>query len=104
MNSALLPVPVALVTVRKRSITKVNTVKKQPIRIGTIIPPWYIFEKVPIASSRSGQKPPFSFPTLKLSGLPITKRQMIYPIIIQASGAIQEIALLALFGCTDEVE
>ena len=72
----MLPLPEALDTVNNLSIQKVSTVKKHPIRIGTMIPPSYIFVNVPLGPLCCGQKPPFGSGVVKLLGAPNTKRQM----------------------------
>src|SRR5437870_2918236 len=104
MNSALDPLPAAFKTVSNLSITKVITIRKHPIRIGTMIPPSYILENAPSGPSCLGQKPPLLSGFVKLLSAPITKRQIQYPAIIQIRGASHEMALLDFFACTDVVD
>src|SRR5882757_2723153 len=101
MNSAILPLPVALAIVIKRSITKVNTVSSAPIRIGTMIPPRYIRGKLPLGPSCVGQKPPLGSGLVKLESAPMINLQIRYPAMIHTVGATHEIELPFLFGCTD---
>src|SRR5450631_1043677 len=100
MNSLIFPLPVALLTVRNLSTTKVNTVSRQPIRIGTIIPPRYIRASADFAPSWLGQNPPFRSGLVKLLSAPIINRQMIKPIITHRSGASQEMEFPFFAACT----
>jgi hypothetical protein len=100
MNSLILPLPVALIIVKNLSTTKVSTVSRQPIKIGTMIPPRYIRARAVFAPSWLGQKPPLRSGFVKLSGLPIKNLQIKNPIITQAKGAIQEIELPLFAVCT----
>src|SRR5574343_157149 len=97
-NSALLAVPVALITVNRRSITKINTMMKLPIKIGTTIPPSYILASPVKAPLWLGQKPPAKSGLVKLLLVPSTNLQRMYPITTPAKGAIHEIMLLLFFG------
>src|SRR5450759_4936710 len=94
MKSAIDPLPEALRTVNSLSITNVNTIKKQPINIGTIIPPSYIFEKFVFGPLWLGQKPPAGSGFVKFAVAPTTKRHITYPAIIQIRGASHDICLL----------
>ena len=92
--------PVALVIVNILSITKVITVKRQPINTGTIIPPKYILFNALFGPSCDGQnasEPGFENPDAS----PKINLQKAYPTITQTNGAIHEIALLDFFTCTD---
>src|SRR5664279_1792719 len=100
MNSLIFPLPVAFVTVKKRSTTNVNTVSRQPIKIGTIIPPRYIRASADLAPSWLGQKPPLGSGLVKLSGFPIKNLQIINPIITHNKGASQEMELPFFAACT----
>src|SRR5436305_10907236 len=100
MNSLIFPLPVAFVTVRNLSTTNVNTVSRQPIKIGTIIPPRYIRASAVFAPSWLGQNPPFGSGLVKLLGSPITNLQIIKPIITHRSGASQEMEFPFLPACT----
>src|SRR5450432_745657 len=100
MNSLIFPLPVALLTVRNLSTTKVNTVSRQPIRIGTIIPPRYIRASALLAPSWLGQNPPDGSGLVKLLGSPIKNLHIKKPIITQKRGAIQEMELPFLATCT----
>src|ERR1700687_747676 len=93
MNSLIFPLPVAFVTVKNLSTTKVRTVSRQPIRIGTIIPPRYMRARADFAPSWPGQNPPEGSGLVKLLSAPIKNLQIIYPIITHKSGASQEIEL-----------
>src|SRR5580704_11546452 len=98
MNSAILPLPVALLIVKKRSNTKVITVSNAPIRIGTMIPPRYIRDRPLFGPSCFGQKPPEGSGLVKLPSAPIINLQIRYPAIIHTNGATQEIELPCFFG------
>src|SRR5437868_12315273 len=98
MKSAFEDFPEALATVSALSTTKVNTIKKQPIRIGTIIPPAYILARSPLGPWCFGQKPPAGSGAVKLLAEPITKRQIMYPARMQMIGASKEIMLLDFFA------
>src|SRR6202012_2437896 len=98
MNSAILPLPVAFEIVMKRSITKVITVKRAPIRIGTMIPPWYIRARANLGPSWLGIKPPEGSGLEKFASEPSTNRQIRYPAIIHTNGAAHEIELPFFLG------
>jgi hypothetical protein len=66
-----------------------------------MIPPSYIRARPVLGPSCEGQKPPAASGRVKFAGLPRPKRQIKKPMIIQVNGAIQEIALLFFFGCTE---
>src|SRR5450755_793624 len=100
MNSLILPLPVAFVTVRNLSTTKVNTVSRQPINMGTIIPPRYIRARAVFAPAWLGQKPPFRSGLVKLLSAPIRNLQIKKPMITHKRGASQEIELPFLGVCT----
>src|ERR1700730_11824489 len=100
MNSLIFPFPVALFTVRNLSTTKVRTVNRQPIRIGTIIPPRYIRARAVFAPSWLGQNPPDRSGLVKLLSAPIRNRQIKNPIITQKRGAIHEMELPFLAAIT----
>src|ERR1700709_900764 len=98
----MLPLPAAFEMVMKRSIQKVTTVNRHPINTGTIKPPKYIRGQVPIGFSRPGKKKLPSFPTgcgvVKFDSEPRAKRQMIYPMRIHTTGAIQEMEFPLFLG------
>src|SRR4030095_6204413 len=100
MNSLIFPLPVALLIVKYLSTTNVSTVSRQPIRIGTMIPPRYIRERADFAPSWLGQNPPAGSGFVKLPSEPIMNLQMMYPRITHTSGASQEIELPFLAACT----
>jgi hypothetical protein len=96
----LLPVPVAFLMVNILSITKVITVKRQPIKTGTMIPPKYILFNALFGPSCDGQNAPVpGFEKPEAS--PKINLQKAYPTMIQTNGAIHDIALLDLFTWTD---
>src|ERR1017187_446913 len=94
MKSAFEPLPFALETVNHLSITKVKTIKKHPIKTGTMIPPLYILARSLFGPLCFGQKPPAGSGFVKLSLLPITKRHKQYPKTTQIIGASKEMMLL----------
>ncbi len=103
----MLPVPEALVTVRKRSTTNVKTVNNVPISNGTIIPPVYIRLNPFLGPSWFGQNQWLESLSMVLKfsavGAPKRKRQIQYPIMIQTNGASHETELPDFLGCTDDV-
>src|ERR1035437_1521790 len=104
MKSAIDPLPEALRTVNSLSITNVNTIKKQPINIGTIIPPSYILEKFVFGPLWLRHKQTAGSEFVIFDIAPTTKRHITYPAIIQSRGASHDIMLLDLFARTDVVD
>jgi hypothetical protein len=103
MKSEIFPLPIALEMVRYLSIENATTIRKHPISKGTMIPPSYILYQAPLGPLCSGQKPPLGSGLVNPESAPKINLQIIYPPIIQSTGARIEIRLLLLLGCTDVV-